>query len=84
VVLDADILSCCDVICEISHRGRWMSIGGRADVRSRILRRAALAAGVLVLLTLLFLVSGHWVLAVIFGAAAAAAVWVFLQARTVR
>jgi hypothetical protein len=61
-----------------------MSIGGRADVRSRILRRAALTAGVLVLLTLLFLVSGHWVLTVIFGAAAAAAVWVFLQARAVR
>ena len=61
-----------------------MSIGGRADVRSRLLRRAALTAGVLVLLTLLFLVSGHWVLGIIFGAAAAVAIWVFLQARTVR
>jgi hypothetical protein len=61
-----------------------MSVGGRAHVRERILRRAALAAGILVLLALLFLVSGHWVLAVIFGAAAAAAIWVFLQARTVR
>jgi hypothetical protein len=61
-----------------------MSVGGRAQARGRVLRRAALAAGVLVLLALLFLVSGHWVLAVIVGAAAAVAIWVFLQARTVR
>ena len=61
-----------------------MSVGGRARVRERILRRAALIAGVLVLLVLLFLVSGHWVLGIIFGAAAAVAIWVFLQARTVR
>jgi hypothetical protein len=61
-----------------------MSVGGRANVRERVLRRAALIAGVLVLLGLLFLVSGHWVLAVIFGAGAAVAIWVFLQARTVR
>jgi hypothetical protein len=39
---------------------------------------------VLVLLALVFLASGHWVLGVIFAAAAAAAIWVFLQARTVR
>jgi hypothetical protein len=61
-----------------------VSVGGRTRVRGRILRRAAWIAGVLVLLALLFLVSGHWVLAVIFGAAAALAIWVFLQARTVR
>jgi hypothetical protein len=61
-----------------------MSTGGRARTRERILRRAALIAAVLVLLTLLFLVSGHWVLGIIFGVAAVAAVWVFLQARTVR
>lgn len=61
-----------------------MSVGGRGRMRERVLRRAALIAGVLVLLTLLFLVSGHWVLTVIFGAAAAVAIWVFLQARTVR
>ena len=61
-----------------------MSVGGRANVRERILRRAALIAGVLVLLALLFLVSGHWVLAVIFGAAAAVAIWLYSQARTVR
>jgi hypothetical protein len=61
-----------------------MSVGGRAQMRERILRRAALIAGVLVLLTLLFLVSGHWVLAIIFAVAAAAAIWGFLQARSVR
>jgi Gpi18-like mannosyltransferase len=61
-----------------------VSVGGRANVRERILRRAALIAAVLVLLALLFLISGHWVLAVIFGAAGAVAIWVFAQARTVR
>jgi len=35
-------------------------------------------------LALLFLASGHWVLGVNFGVAAAAAIWVFLQARNVR
>jgi hypothetical protein len=61
-----------------------MSVGGRADLRSRMLRRAALIGGVLLLLALLFLLSGHWVLAVIFGIPAAVAIWLFLQARTVR
>lgn len=61
-----------------------MSVGGRANERGRILRRAALIAGVLVLLALLFLASGHWILALIVGVAAAAAIWVYLQARTVR
>jgi hypothetical protein len=32
----------------------------------------------------LFLISGHWILAVIVGAVAAVAIWVFLQARAVR
>ena len=61
-----------------------MSVGGRARARGLILRRVALIAMVLVLLTLLFLITGHWVLAVIVGVVAAAAVWMFLQARTVR
>jgi hypothetical protein len=61
-----------------------MSVGGRGRARDRVLRRAALIAAVLVLLALLLLVSGHWVLGVIFAVAAAAAIWVFLQARTVR
>jgi hypothetical protein len=49
-----------------------------------MLRRLGLIAGVLVLAALLLLISGHWVLGVIFVAAAAVAIWVFLQARTVR
>jgi len=61
-----------------------MTVGGRGRARDRILRRAALIAAVLALLALLLLVSGHWVLGVIFAVAAAAAIWVFLQARTVR
>jgi hypothetical protein len=61
-----------------------MSVGGRGQARQRILRRAGLIAGLLVLVALVFLTSGHLVLGVIFGAAAAVAIWVFLQARTVR
>ena len=61
-----------------------VSLDGRAQLRRRNLRWAAVIAGVLVLLTLLFLTSGHWVLGLVFGAAAAAAVLVFSQMRTVR
>ena len=61
-----------------------MSLSGRGRERQRILRRAGLIAAVLGLLALLFLISGHWVLGVIFGVAAVGAIWVFLQARTVR
>ena len=61
-----------------------MSVGGRTRERNRFVRRAALAAGVLVLLALLLLSGGHWILGIIVGVAAVAAVWVFLQARTVR
>jgi uncharacterized membrane protein YgaE (UPF0421/DUF939 family) len=61
-----------------------MSVGGRAGARQRMLRRAAVLAGVLALVALLFLISGHWVLGVLFGIAAAVAIWVFLQARSVR
>ena len=60
-----------------------MSVGGRARERNRFVRRAGLIAGVLVLLALLLLASGHWILAIVFGAAGVAAVWVFLQARSV-
>jgi hypothetical protein len=61
-----------------------MSISGRGQARQRILRRVGLIAGILVLLALVFLVSGHWVLGIIFVVAAAVAIWVFFQARTVR
>ena len=61
-----------------------MSVGGRARTRERVLRRAALIAGVLAVLTLLFVLTGHWVLAVIAAVPAAVAGWLFLQARAVR
>jgi hypothetical protein len=61
-----------------------MSAGGRARARGRVLKRAALIAGALVVLTVLFVVTGHWVLAIIAAVAAAVAVWLFLQARAVR
>jgi len=49
-----------------------------------MLRRAGLTAAVLVLAALLFFATGHWVLGLIFGVIAVAAIWVFMQARTVR
>jgi hypothetical protein len=61
-----------------------MTVDGRGQTRRRILRRAALIAAALVLLTLVLFSSGHWILGIIFGLVAAAAVWVYLQARSVR
>jgi len=61
-----------------------MSIDSRGQTRQRMLRRAGLIAGILVLIALLFLLTGHWILGVILGLVAAAAVWVFQQVRTVR
>jgi hypothetical protein len=61
-----------------------MSLGSRAQTRQRMLRRAALIAGILVLLALVLLITGHWVLGAIFGVVAAVAVLVFFQVRTVR
>jgi hypothetical protein len=61
-----------------------MSVGGRAQERRRLLRRGALIAGLLVLLALVFLLSGHWVLGVLIGAVAVLAILVLLQVRTVR
>jgi hypothetical protein len=39
---------------------------------------------VLLLVALVLLASGHWIFGIVVGAVAAAAVWVFLQARAVR
>lgn len=61
-----------------------MSVDGRTRTRQRILRRAGLIAAVLVLLTLVLFAGGHWILGAIVGVAAAVAIWVFLQARSVR
>ena len=49
-----------------------------------MLRRTGLIAAALAVLALLLLFSGHWLLGIIFGVVAAAAIWVFLQARSVR
>jgi hypothetical protein len=61
-----------------------MSAGGRGRARSQVLRRVALVAGALVVLAFLLLVTGHWILGIVVGVAAAAAVWGYLQARSVR
>ncbi len=61
-----------------------MSNGSRADTRQRMLRRGGLVAGILALLALVLLFSGHWILGIIFAVVAAVAIWLFLQARTVR
>jgi hypothetical protein len=61
-----------------------LSAGGRDRARRRVLQRTALIAGGLALLTILLLLSGHWVLGIIVGVPAVVAVWLWLQARTVR
>ena len=61
-----------------------MSIGGRAQARQRMLRNAGLVAVALIVIALLLLVSGHWILGVLFGAAAVVAVVLYRQLRTVR
>ena len=49
-----------------------------------MLRRGGIVAAVLALLALILLFSGHWILGIIVALIAAVAIWVFLQARTVR
>jgi hypothetical protein len=59
-------------------------MSGRAELRRRYLRRVAVLAIVLVLLALVLFSSGHWVLGLVFGAAAVVAILTFSQMRTVR
>ena len=61
-----------------------MAAGGRARRRGQLLRWGYVVAAVLILLTVLFLVGGNWILAIIFGLAAAGAVWYVKQVRAVR
>ena len=56
----------------------------RADARGRLVRRAGLIAAALAIVALLFLATGHWIIGLVLAAAAAVAVWMFFQARTVR
>jgi hypothetical protein len=61
-----------------------MAAGGRAQQRTRMLRRVGLVAAALALLALLFAAGGHWIVAIVLAVAAAGAVWLFMQLRTVR
>ena len=61
-----------------------MSMSPRARARQNLQRRAGIVTAVVVLLALILLVSGHWILGIIFGVAAVAAVAAFRQLRTVR
>jgi membrane protein implicated in regulation of membrane protease activity len=49
-----------------------------------MLRRSGFVAGALLVVALLLLITGHWVLGVIFAVASAAAIWAFRQLRTLR
>ena len=59
-----------------------MSPRGRA--RQSLQRRAGVVTAIVVALALILLLSGHWILGIIFGVVAVAAVAAFLQLRTVR
>jgi hypothetical protein len=61
-----------------------VSLSPRARARQGLLRRAGLVTGVLVLLALILLISGHWILGILFGVVAVAGVLAFLNLRTVR
>jgi len=61
-----------------------VSMAPRARARQNLQRRAGIVTAAVVLLALIFLLTGHWILFVIFGAAAVATVAAFLQLRKVR
>jgi len=61
-----------------------VSMSPRARARQSLQRRAGIATAVVVLLALILLLSGHWILGVILGVVAVAAVAAFRQLRTVR
>ena len=56
----------------------------RARARQNLQRRAGIVTAIVVVLALILLLSGHWILGIIFGIAAVGAVVAFLQLRTVR
>jgi uncharacterized membrane protein YccC len=61
-----------------------MSMSPRGRARQQLLRRARWITAAVVILALILLFSGHWILGLVFGAAAVVAVFAFLQLRTVR
>jgi hypothetical protein len=56
----------------------------RSQERGRLLRRSYIGATILVVLALLFVLTGHWILAIVFGIPAVIGVWAVLQLRSVR
>jgi hypothetical protein len=61
-----------------------LSLSPRARARQSLQRRGAIVTAAVVLLALIFLLTAHWILFIIFGVAAAASVAAFLQLRKVR
>jgi len=61
-----------------------VSLSPRARARQSLQRRAGIVTAVVVVLALILLLSGHWILGILFGVAAAVAVAAFLQLRNVR
>jgi hypothetical protein len=61
-----------------------VSLSPRARARQNLMRRAGIVTAVLVLLALILLASGHWILGIILGVVAVAAVLAFLNLRSVR
>jgi VIT1/CCC1 family predicted Fe2+/Mn2+ transporter len=61
-----------------------LSAGGRAAAREKMVRRSAFMAAALVVLAFVFLISGHWILALVFALAGVAGIWAFRQIRAVR
>ncbi len=56
----------------------------RARARQSLQRRAGIVTATVVVLAVILLLSGHWILGIIFGVVALAAVAAFRQLRTVR
>jgi len=61
-----------------------VSMSPRGRARQNLQRRAGIVTAIIVVLALILLLGGHWILGIIFGVAAVAAVAAFLQLRTVR
>ena len=61
-----------------------MSMSPRRRARQSLQRRAGIVTAIVVVLALILLVSGHWIIGIIFGVIAVVAVAAFRQLRTVR
>ena len=57
---------------------------GRQQQRTRVLRVGWLVAAALVVLAIVFVLSGHWILTILTALVAIAAAWLVTQLRTVR